>query len=250
MIPMEALRNHILGHPYPLAFATISGAHLYGFPSPDSDFDLRGAHLLPLREVVGLRPCRETVDTTTLEDGMELDLVTHDVKKFFGLMLKKNGYVLEQVCSPLIVHTTPAFERLQEIAPRCVTRHHWHHYRGFAATQWKLIQKESPPRIKPLLYLYRVLMTGIHMMQSGEIEANIITLNDTFRFSFIDELVQRKVSGREKEPLADYDSEFHESRYRELSQRLEEAGARSTLPETATCQEELNELLVELRLAS
>ncbi len=31
-------------HPYPLLFATISGAHLYGFPSPDSDFDLRGAH--------------------------------------------------------------------------------------------------------------------------------------------------------------------------------------------------------------
>jgi len=23
-------------------FATISGAHLYGFPSPDSDYDLRG----------------------------------------------------------------------------------------------------------------------------------------------------------------------------------------------------------------
>ena len=35
-------------HPYPLLFATISGAHLYGFPSPDSDFDLRGVHLLPL----------------------------------------------------------------------------------------------------------------------------------------------------------------------------------------------------------
>ena len=28
--------------PYPLLFATVSGAHLYGFPSPDSDFDLRG----------------------------------------------------------------------------------------------------------------------------------------------------------------------------------------------------------------
>jgi hypothetical protein len=26
--------------PHPLLFVTISGAHLYGFPSPDSDFDL------------------------------------------------------------------------------------------------------------------------------------------------------------------------------------------------------------------
>ncbi len=30
---------------YPLLFITISGAHLYGFPSPDSDYDLRGVHL-------------------------------------------------------------------------------------------------------------------------------------------------------------------------------------------------------------
>ncbi len=28
--------------PYPLVFVTISGAHLYGFPSSDSDYDLRG----------------------------------------------------------------------------------------------------------------------------------------------------------------------------------------------------------------
>ena len=38
----------VASQPYPLLFATISGAHLYGFPSPDSDFDLRGVHILPL----------------------------------------------------------------------------------------------------------------------------------------------------------------------------------------------------------
>jgi uncharacterized protein len=32
------------GQPYPLLFVTISGVHLYGFPSPDSDYDLRGVH--------------------------------------------------------------------------------------------------------------------------------------------------------------------------------------------------------------
>nr|MDQ6926913.1 nucleotidyltransferase domain-containing protein [Candidatus Eremiobacteraeota bacterium] len=33
--------------PYPLSFVTVSGAHLYGFPSEDSDFDLRGVHVTP-----------------------------------------------------------------------------------------------------------------------------------------------------------------------------------------------------------
>src|SRR6476620_5352712 len=97
------LQRIVTAQPYPLLFATISGAHLYGFPSPDSDFDLRGAHVLPLREVVGLQTGSETVEKSGLHDGLEIDLVTHDVAKFFGLLLKKNGYVLEQLLSPLIV---------------------------------------------------------------------------------------------------------------------------------------------------
>ena len=59
----ERLRGEVAGHPYPLIFATVSGAHLYGFPSPDSDHDLRGCHILLMREVVGLDLGRETVRT-------------------------------------------------------------------------------------------------------------------------------------------------------------------------------------------
>src|SRR6516165_5768143 len=113
------LQRQVEQHPYPLLFATISGAHLYGFPSPDSDYDLRGVHLLPLEKVVGLKIGRETVEKSGIHDGLEIDLVTHDARKFFALMLKKNGYVLEQVFSPLIVHTTPEHEELREIAKDC-----------------------------------------------------------------------------------------------------------------------------------
>ncbi|GAA2132340.1 hypothetical protein GCM10009802_40690 [Streptomyces synnematoformans] len=38
---------------HPLVFATVSGAHLYGFPSRDSDVDLRGAHLPTLTGLWG-----------------------------------------------------------------------------------------------------------------------------------------------------------------------------------------------------
>ena len=97
------LHKQVEQHSYPLVFATISGAHLYGFPSPDSDYDLRGVHLLPLEEVVGLDVGRETVEASGMKDGIEIDLVTHDAKKFFNLVLKKNGYVLEQIFSPLVI---------------------------------------------------------------------------------------------------------------------------------------------------
>ncbi|MCX6923750.1 MAG: nucleotidyltransferase domain-containing protein, partial [Verrucomicrobia bacterium] len=154
------LHRIVAAQPYPLLFATISGAHLYGFPSPDSDFDLRGMHVLPLENIVGLDVPDETVQDSRVIEGLEMDIVSHDAKKFFKLLLKKNGYVLEQLFSPLIVHTTPEHGELKDLARSCITKHHSHHYFGFAETQWKLFLKQSPRRAKPLLYVYRVLLTG------------------------------------------------------------------------------------------
>lgn len=248
MIVDPRLRKQVQQHPYPLLFVTISGAHLYGFPSPDSDFDLRGVHLLPLPEVVGLKSAEETVERSGIHDGLEIDLVTHDAKKFFGLMLKKNGYVLEQVFSPLVVHTTPGHAALKEIAKNCITRHHAHHYLGFAATQWKLFQKEDPPHVKPLLYVYRVLLTGIHLMKTGKVEANLVRLNESAKLPYIAELIDRKTGGPEKGRLERADLEFHQQEYERLLAALEQASLESKLSETASGTEALNELLVQLRL--
>src|SRR5437016_7284126 len=210
------LREVVKEQKFPMVFVTISGAHLYGFPSPDSDFDLRGIHVLPLKEVVGLRIGPETIEKFGVDDGLEIDLVTHDAKKFFGLLLKKNGYVLEQVLSPLVVHSTPEHAELIQIAKECVTKHHAHHYLGFAETQWKLFEKENPPRVKPLLYVYRVLLTGIHLVQTGAVEANLVRLNEAAGLPYLDELIQRKVAGAEKERLTEADLKVHRSEYDRL----------------------------------
>ncbi|HEY4259852.1 MAG TPA: nucleotidyltransferase domain-containing protein [Schlesneria sp.] len=242
------LLRQIAEHPYPLLFATISGAHLYGFPSPDSDFDLRGAHLLPLRDVVGLAEGEETVEKSGIHDGLEIDLVTHDIKKFFGLMLRKNGYVLEQLLSPLVIQTSPEHEELKAIAADCITRHHAHHYFGFAETQWKLFQKADPPHVKPLLYIYRVLLTGIHLMRTGEVEANLVRLNETARLSYIPDLIARKTSGPEKGCLEQADLPFHQQEYERLRVVLQQAHEQSPLPEVPAGAAALNDLLVRIRL--
>ncbi len=246
----QFLRDEVAAHPYPLLLATVSGAHLYGFPSADSDYDLRGAHVLPVDEVIGLDPGRETVERSGDREGREIDLVTHDVRKFFLLLLKKNGYVLEQLYSPLVVHTTPEHEELKEIAAGCITRHHAHHYLGFSRTQWELFEKESPRRVKPLLYVYRVLLTGIHLVRTGEVEANLVRLNESFRLSYVPELVQRKVEGAERGVLPDGDVAFHRSEYERLTRELEEARDASRLPEGPSARPALDSLLLRIRRAA
>ena len=244
----EKLKKIASEHPFPLVFATISGAHLYGFPSADSDYDLRGIHVLPFSDVVGLDVGRETVQIEEIRDGLELDLVTHDVKKFFGLMLRKNGYVLEQLFSPLVVLTSPEHLELKEIGKRCITRHHAHHYFGFAKTEWKLFSKESAPRVKPLLYIFRVLLTGINLMQTGEVEANLIKLNDKFALPYLPELIERKTGGVEKGILPDANLGFYQKEYERLVSELEKEAERSNLPESSNAKNDLNDLLIRIRL--
>jgi predicted nucleotidyltransferase len=244
------LHRQVEQHPFPLLFVTISGAHLYGFPSPDSDYDLRGVHLLPLEIIVGLKASNETIEKSGIYDGLEIDLVTHDAKKFFALMLKKNGYVLEQLLSPLVVHTTPEHVELKAVASDCITKHHAHHYLGFAETQWNLFRKEDPPRVKPLLYVYRVLLTGIHLMRTGQVEANLVRLNEIAKLPYIAELIERKTGGPEKGRLAHPELAFHEAEFTRLRTLLVSAFEESRLPEAARGAAALNDLLIRLRLRS
>ena len=150
--------------PYPLTFATLSGADLYGFPSADGDYDVRAAHVLPLRKMI--------------------------VAPLHGAS--------------------------------------WHR--------------------KGLLYQYRVAMTGIVVLETEEIEANVLRLNERFRLPGIEDLVSRKVSG---EMVCVEDDAPYLREIASLEPRLDEAYERSalfdcTLPEVWAAAEDL---LFRCRLA-
>lgn len=248
MIDESIVNPYLDAHPSPVLFVTVSGSHLYGFSSRDSDYDIRGCHLTSASELLRLNPPRETYEVLDRESPIEMDLVTHDAGKFFRMLLNKNGYVLEQIFSPIVVRALPEFEELKAIARKCITRHHHHHFRSFASHQWKSIAGPSAGTVKGLLYTYRPLLAGIHLMQTGEIESNLVTLNGQFGFSFISDLIERKIAGGEKDPLGDDDMAFHESQFEKLQAQLIEVGEQSALPDTPAARSELDDLLVRLRL--
>ncbi|MDT6987305.1 DNA polymerase beta superfamily protein [Streptomyces lusitanus] len=240
------LRPVIAQQPDPVLFATVSGAHLYGFPSRDSDVDLRGAHLLPAAALVGLREPDETRSRMWVRDGVEMDLVTHDVRKFVRLMLRRNGYVLEQLLSPLVVRTTEAHRELVALAPGVLTGHHAHHYRGFAGTQWRLFEKTG--ELKPLLYTFRALLTGIHLMRTGEVQAHLPTLAGEVGEApvYLTELIAAKAEREHKG--ADVDRERVRDDVERLHGVLDAAQAASALPDAPAGLDALHDLLVRVRL--
>lgn len=241
---MPTYEKILAEQPYPLVFATISGAHLYGFDSVDSDVDLRGVHLLPASEVAGLDTGPETLQDMSFRDGVEIDLVTHDLLKFCRLLLRPNGYVAEQLLSPLVVVTSETHRELVSLAPKCLTRHHSHHYLGFAATQWTLFERTG--ELKPALYTLRTLLTGIHLMRTGEVVADLRLLGT--EILYVPELIAAKRAAEHGRLMGIVTPQQLSADVERLRAELSEAAAASSLPDKPTARADLHRLILRERL--
>ncbi len=242
----DALRQYADENIPDLLFVTVSGAHLYGFPSPDSDVDLRGTFAAPLEQILSLEKTRETWEPKAIVGGVEVELVGHEIEKYLRLLVKPNGYVLEQIFSPLVIQTSPAHEELKALAQASLSKRLYHHYAGFARGEWRDYQKAGVGKtVKRLLYLHRVLMTGVVLLTEGVVEANLQKLNARFGFD-LDPLLAMKT--REQADVAGDDS-IYTATVRELFERLDLAWEQSALPEEVPNRAAISDFLVRLRLS-
>lgn len=87
-------------------------------------------------------------------------------------------------------------------------------------------------------------------IQTGEVEATLITLNESARLPCLMELIERKLSGLEQSTLSDSDFALYEAEYLRLRIVLEAAHEKSQLREipSAETREAINDLLVRLRV--
>ena len=90
----------------------------------------------------------------------------------------------------------------------------------------------------------------MHLLQTGQIEANLARLNERAKLSYLDDLIARKVAGPEKSTLPAAELDFHAAEFARLIAALESAAIESRLPESPAGREALNDLLVRLRLSS
>lgn len=81
-----------------MLMAVESGSRAWGFPSPDSDYDIRFLYVRPRDWYLQLRPGRDVIERPILD---EIDLNGWDVRKALGLLLKSNAVVSEWIESPI-----------------------------------------------------------------------------------------------------------------------------------------------------
>lgn len=95
-----------------------------------------------------------------------------------------------------------------------------------------------------------MLLTGLHLMRTGVVNANLVELNEEARLPYIADLIARKQSG-ENTTLEDADVAFHQREYERLRVELQAAHDASQLPELPSdrTRKALNDLLVRVRLS-
>jgi predicted nucleotidyltransferase len=225
----------------------VTGSHHYGFPSPDSDLDLKGIHLAPTESLLGLSPPPETHDRLEVFEGTECDLTTHEAQKALLLLLRGNGNMLERIFSPFQLDPSEELNGLRSLAKGALSRRFFGHYRGFLRGICNEHEKTGERRAKSLLYAYRVALTGTHLLNTGEVVGNLIDLAGQYGFPEALALAERKRAGAEKEALTAEEDERHRASWPRLLELLEGARASSPLPEDAPNQGELNAWLTDLR---
>lgn len=237
----SAKRDHVVIY--------LSGAHAYGFPSPDSDLDLKAIHMAPARDLLGLSTPSMTFDRAEVIEEVEIDYTSNELGHALAGVLLGNGNFLERVLGRTWFTSSPLKDELAPLVNATLSRRVHRHYRGFATSQVKELEKK--PTVKKLLYVLRTALTGTHLLRAGELEADLTNLMDDYGLADARSLVDAKKAG-ERTAADPALLEAWRPRLDEVLSTLDRSVASSVLPEEppAEAAKALEEWLVETRCRS
>jgi predicted nucleotidyltransferase len=224
----------------------LSGAHAYGFPSPDSDLDLKTIHIARTSALVGFDPPQPTFDRVEVIEGVEIDYTSNEIAHALSGILNGNGNFLERVLGRCVLASIPELEELRPLVRAALSRRVHRHYRGFAANQQRALEKE--PTIKKLLYVLRTALTGTHLLRTGELETDLGPLADAYELREARDLIEAKRAG-ERTAADPAMLEAWKPRVEEVLGRLDAARERSVLPEEPAGVAAIEAWLIALRKA-
>lgn len=187
-----------------ILYACESGSRAWGFPSADSDYDVRFiyAHPPDWYLSIDLEDKRDVIERPILD---ELDVSGWDIRKALQLLRKSNPPLLEWLTSPIIYRQVPeTAEKLRSaIAEFYSPISSYHHYLNMARNNLREYMKLDVVNIKKYFYILRPLLAikwivednGPVPMEFEKLVSGVVESEPVRRA--IAELVHRKRSGQE-----------------------------------------------------
>ena len=157
----EKLNTVAQEHNVRIIKAIESGSRAWGFPSKNSDYDVRFIYARSLDSYLSVEPCRDTIETSLIDDpklGVPLDLKGWDVRKALQLAIKSNAVLIEWLTSPICyMENTAAARKLLHFAKSCANLNNLaYHYNRLARNAWDKIEEgENNSELKLYCYALR-----------------------------------------------------------------------------------------------
>lgn len=148
-----------------IIYACESGSRAWGFPSSDSDYDVRFIYVHPTTWYLEISEKRDVIEMPV---GPVLDINGWDLRKSIILLKKSNGPLLEWLTSPIVyrenVHAAGILKEIIEDAflPKTAC---WH-YLSLAKGMYAKIKASDHTRIKTYLYALRSVLCCLWIIET------------------------------------------------------------------------------------
>ena len=185
-----------------ILYACESGSRAWGFPSTDSDYDIRFIYIRKPQWYLAIEEGRDVIEREIVD---EIDLNGWDLKKTLKLYRKSNPPLLEWLGSPIkYMEQYSTIQRLRELLPQfyspvsCM-----YHYLHMAEGNIREYLKGEQVWLKKYFYVLRPLLACIWIEKSlGPVPTEFMVLVDKLIFdnnlkSAILRLIKDKQEGKE-----------------------------------------------------
>ena len=192
-------------HGIRILYACESGSRAWGFPSPDSDYDVRSIYCHPAAWYLTLDEGRDTLDFPVDE---ELDLAGWELRKALRLLRGSNAALFEWLQSPVVYHEALDFRaRLAPLLPATFNfKAGLHHYLGQLRRGVEDDLVDEDVRLKRLFYALRSALAARWIRERHTVPpmefAPLRALLPNALNTEVDELLRRKAGANEKTVVA------------------------------------------------
>lgn len=160
-VMQEVIRSHLTeietSKNIRIVYACESGSRAWGFPSADSDYDVRFLYVRPVDWYLSIYEKRDVIDRP-INDG--LDINGWDLKKALQLFRKSNPPLLEWLGSPIVYFErySVASKMRELVSEYCSPTACIYHYLHMAKGNYREYLKGQEVWVKKYFYVLRPLL--------------------------------------------------------------------------------------------
>ena len=239
---LELLKQVEKDYNVKILFAVESGSRSWGFPSEDSDYDVRAVHIGSPERYLGLNHPPNEIEFFP-DTKPKIDIVSWDIKKFAKLFLASNPTVSEWLESKIAYIESPYRKKLEKIFKNGFSRYTLKkHYVALSRGNYeKYIKNEDVVSLKKYIYILRGLACVEYLLKESTMPPlnykNVIGYLPKDMAKFMEEIVAKKQRSEELKGRSNKDINKQIERY--FAMEFEKTGSNFN-------KEQINDLVIEI----